>query len=300
MHNAELLRCTRLRFHFTANTSFHLAPYKGSVFHGAFGLALKSTAPALYGELFGDTSANGKSDIPKPFVLRSPSDKLHTYSAGSSLQCELLLIGYAVNHLSVCICAMDHLGRQGLGKARGKLSLSQVDAVSPDQSLSPIYRAAEQRWQPPPPVITGADIIAAHNTHPPQTITLAFQSYVRLKHNNQLVHRPPPFQLLFSRILGRLSMLAWLFHDVVLLDDAAKHDFLEQAGNIDISASTLHWQDWIRYSGRQQKLMKFGGLLGEISYRGDLAPFMPYLALGEWLHVGGKTSFGLGQYQIKD
>ncbi len=44
--------------------------------------------------------------------------------------------------------------------------------------------------------------------------------------------------------------------------------------------------------------MKFGGLLGSISYEGDLAPFMPYLALGEWLHVGGKTSFGLGRYRI--
>jgi len=44
--------------------------------------------------------------------------------------------------------------------------------------------------------------------------------------------------------------------------------------------------------------MKFGGLLGTITYAGDLEPFIPYLALGEWIHIGGKTSFGLGKYNI--
>jgi hypothetical protein len=45
--------------------------------------------------------------------------------------------------------------------------------------------------------------------------------------------------------------------------------------------------------------MKFGGLLGEITYRGDLTPFLPWLALGEWMHISGKTSFGLGRYTIE-
>ncbi|MGH8590087.1 MAG: CRISPR system precrRNA processing endoribonuclease RAMP protein Cas6, partial [Gammaproteobacteria bacterium] len=42
-----------------------------------------------------------------------------------------------------------------------------------------------------------------------------------------------------------------------------------------------------------------GGLLGQITYRGDLSPFLPWLALGEWMHIGGKTSFGLGRYTIE-
>ena len=44
--------------------------------------------------------------------------------------------------------------------------------------------------------------------------------------------------------------------------------------------------------------MPFGGLLGETVYRGELAPFIPWLTLGQWIGVGGKTSFGLGLYEL--
>jgi CRISPR/Cas system endoribonuclease Cas6 (RAMP superfamily) len=45
--------------------------------------------------------------------------------------------------------------------------------------------------------------------------------------------------------------------------------------------------------------MSFGGLLGETVYTGELSPFVPWLALGQWVGVGGKTSFGLGLYQLE-
>jgi len=44
--------------------------------------------------------------------------------------------------------------------------------------------------------------------------------------------------------------------------------------------------------------MQFGGPLSSVAYEGDLKPFMPWLALAEWFHVSGKTSFGLGRYKI--
>jgi len=61
----------------------------------------------------------------------------------------------------------------------------------------------------------------------------------------------------------------------------------------------MQWDDWDRFSGRQKKWMKFGGLTGDVSYSGDLQPFMEILKLGEWIHIGGKTSFGLGKYNLE-
>ncbi|MDI7261613.1 MAG: CRISPR system precrRNA processing endoribonuclease RAMP protein Cas6, partial [Thermodesulfobacteriota bacterium] len=33
-------------------------------------------------------------------------------------------------------------------------------------------------------------------------------------------------------------------------------------------------------------------------FEGDFEPFMPFLLLGEFIHVGKGTSFGLGKYEI--
>ena len=45
--------------------------------------------------------------------------------------------------------------------------------------------------------------------------------------------------------------------------------------------------------------MKMGGFLGEITFEGELAEFMPFIELGELLHMGKGTIYGLGMYEIK-
>jgi hypothetical protein len=46
--------------------------------------------------------------------------------------------------------------------------------------------------------------------------------------------------------------------------------------------------------------MSLGGVIGTWRLEGPLAPFAPFLQLGEWLHVGKEASFGLGQYTLTD
>jgi CRISPR/Cas system endoribonuclease Cas6 (RAMP superfamily) len=67
----------------------------------------------------------------------------------------------------------------------------------------------------------------------------------------------------------------------------------------DIKCETeFSWCQWDRYSNRQQQKMTMGGVLGHLTLTGELAPFLPLLHLGQWLHVGNKTTFGMGQYGI--
>ena len=43
-----------------------------------------------------------------------------------------------------------------------------------------------------------------------------------------------------------------------------------------------------------------GGLLGTVDLSGEgLAPFWPFLHLGQWTHAGKGTIMGLGHYQIE-
>ncbi len=43
--------------------------------------------------------------------------------------------------------------------------------------------------------------------------------------------------------------------------------------------------------------MKLGGFIGEITFEGNIEPFMPLIKVGEVLHVGKGTGFGLGRYK---
>lgn len=61
--------------------------------------------------------------------------------------------------------------------------------------------------------------------------------------------------------------------------------------------TNFQWCGWERYSNRQQQAMKMGGVLGKITLSGEIEPFLSLLHLGQWLHVGNKTSFGMGLYE---
>ncbi len=41
-----------------------------------------------------------------------------------------------------------------------------------------------------------------------------------------------------------------------------------------------------------------GGFVGDITFEGDIEPFMPIIKAGEVIHVGKGTGFGLGKYAI--
>ena len=44
--------------------------------------------------------------------------------------------------------------------------------------------------------------------------------------------------------------------------------------------------------------MLMGGIIGEVSYSGDLTEFLPLVRFCEKVHIGKQTSFGLGKIEI--
>ena len=73
---------------------------------------------------------------------------------------------------------------------------------------------------------------------------------------------------------------------------------IENSKSIKVKEERLSWVDWERYSNRQETKMKMGGFIGSITFEGDFKPFLPFLLLGEYIHVGKGTSLGLGKYEI--
>lgn len=258
----------RLKFTLEAVDPINLPSYKGSAFHGGFGHALQTISPTWFRYFFQTTIEKGAS-FPKPFALVPPLDTQQTYQAGEKFCCELTLFGEAVQHYAIVQAAIEYLGNEmGLGYHRGKFKISDINQSD----------------------FSYADIA-------PETLTIELNTRLRLKTHNHLLKHSPEFSVLIKSLLTRLKTLQH-YHGDTSIDSSLYQHLLQQSQEIKIVQSNIYWDEWDRYSGSQKEWMKFGGLLGEISYQGKLQPFMPYLQMGEWTHVGGKSSFGLGKYSI--
>ncbi|GAB5046633.1 hypothetical protein TdN_10250 [Thermodesulfovibrio sp. TK110] len=75
-------------------------------------------------------------------------------------------------------------------------------------------------------------------------------------------------------------------------------EFINKALEVKVKDSKLRWFDWERYSYRQNRRMILGGLIGTITFEGNIGPFLSILKAGEIFHCGKNTSFGLGKYRI--
>jgi CRISPR-associated endoribonuclease Cas6 len=104
------------------------------------------------------------------------------------------------------------------------------------------------------------------------------------------------FHILIRNLLRRISLLSY-FH----CGEELSLDFkglIEKSREVRVKKTNLSWFDWERYSNRQDTKMMLGGFIGSITFEGDLEKFVPFLLLGEYIHVGKGTSFGLGKYEF--
>lgn len=129
-----------------------------------------------------------------------------------------------------------------------------------------------------------------------QAVRLRFLTPLRLVVNGGLCS-DPAFYILARNLLRRLSNLG-SFHCGQEADLPAG-PLLDAAETVRLTERRTRWYDWERYSKRQDKRMKLGGLLGELTYEGDLTEFLPLLVLGSWVNLGKGTSFGLGRYRLE-
>jgi CRISPR-associated endoribonuclease Cas6 len=126
-------------------------------------------------------------------------------------------------------------------------------------------------------------------------ITISLVTPLRLRFDGHITDKIE-FHVLIRNLLRRISSLSY-FH----CGERFQVDFkelIEKASEVKIIKSDTHWFDWQRYSTRQEEWMSLGGVTGTVSYEGGLSDFILLLRLGEYVHVGKGTSFGLGKYGI--
>ena len=121
---------------------------------------------------------------------------------------------------------------------------------------------------------------------------------LRLVDHEQVV-RDLHFLPLFHRMLERYSALERYYGNVhYTLTKDEEIALLQHAEAITRVSDDTHWQELRSHSNRQGRSTPIGGLLGEVTFAGNLAPFLPLLIAGESLHLGKSVVKGNGKYQI--
>lgn len=303
---------TFARFSFTirAKTCIRLPVYKGGTLRGAFGYALKRIVcvhkravcddcilekQCVYGYIF-DTSPpddseilSDHSDVPRPFIIEPPLDRNTYYRPGDEITFGLVLIGKAIELLPYFILAFEKLGEAGIGRGRGKFSLQKVE--SNDRV---IYPGNSETLLQEPGILNVSDLPTDPNMNG-KRITLRFLTPLRMKYQGRLTNSPE-FHILIRNLLRRISSLAYLHCGITA--DMDPSSIIASVSDIAIESMDIHWYDWRRYSSRQEAQMTLGGLIGRVTYIGEMKPFLPLLRIGEYIHIGKNTSFGLGKYVI--
>ncbi len=313
----EHIRIGKFLLRLRALDDLHLPAYKGSTLRGGFGAALKHVACALkrqdcggcllrdrcvYLYLF-ETPPPADTEMmslypaaPHPFIIEPPETEARCLGAGGSLDFGLILVGKALDHLPYFIYAFASMGREGIGRRRGKASLEAVYAAGSDGPVC-VFDQEEQVLRPSQPYpdwdfiqqkcgdFDGADRLA-----------MTFVTPTRVKFDGRFIN-DPHFHHIARSLLRRVSSLSY-FHCGRRLELDFR-GLVKKAERIERVSCDLSWYDWERYSSRQKQRMALGGFVGAVTFRGEFQEFLPLLFLGEVIHVGKAAGFGLGKYEIR-
>jgi len=325
------LEILSIEFELTVCQQVSLPSFLGTTLRGAFGQSLKLVACRLgianctnyctyedfcpYDYLFETASKSAakrlqkQADTPNPYIVVPPPlqgiETLKKFVEGDKLIFGIKLIGKACYYMPYIINSVKDMCKTGLTVKRIPFELSQI-TVGTNQKT--------ELFPTPPKSVDGlpkADILKSliekrlkSFSNPtelkielltPLRLRTGRDFYIGMNDENKLT-----FELLIKNLIRRFSLLEQFHGDELSLKETELFDkLLREASSVTLANDNTYWFDTERYSNRQKTRLRFGGLMGSISFRGEnLTKFLPVLLLGEHLNVGTSTAFGLGRLQI--
>jgi CRISPR/Cas system endoribonuclease Cas6 (RAMP superfamily) len=161
------------------------------------------------------------------------------------------------------------------------------------RSDHPITRSADVK-----PALRQAEVIRRSPDHritrspDPITLKISFLTPTLLKAEGSVI-RKPEFHHLFKRLRDRINALSVFFGTGPLDVDFA--ELGRRAEQVRTVSCNVQWEERFRTSSKTHQRHELSGFVGEAAYEGELQEFLPWLALGELVHVGKHTAWGMGR-----
>ena len=300
------LQAQRLRFNAVAlgpiHTGFQLAP----IIRGAIGTRLREQVcptpqaepcdgcspedPCAFRLLFG-----WGMKPPRPYLVRAP---LHPRRLrhGEGFAFDIVLFGEACAYVPEITRAFELVQTAGLGGRTSRFRLTEVALLNFDGRCVlrlPHRDAARARPGDLPRLTLKLDTVDRAVGPEIDAVTIRFLTPTDIKRRN-MSQEVPSFDGLIHGVGRRCARLverwgtgevSWPYGaDAVVTARSSGHRHIEKR----------------RSTSQSGHLHDLSGFVGEVQYRGAVAPFLPWLRLGELLHVGDDTSFGAGWFHVLD
>ncbi len=280
----------QIRYH--VEDFIEIREYFGSLLHASLGPALKQTCNStlfnrvkgpftggnLFESLYSPTISEGhplknrfKEGIHLPYVISLPEFMRQLYVPGDEICISLTLIGHAISSLPVFINAFEIMGQNAFGLGKGMAYLHQVD-----EGIC---------WFP------GMEYDLPKLN---QNTSMHFVTPLSL---SGMEGNLPSFQKIYSNLFERCYFLSH-FH---CGQQGYKNPTLPLAtGNeIELVSGSFNAYTYGRYHGSKAQKTSLSGWQGYLNFKGDFEPYSALMQIGKYLHLGGKTGFGFGHYQLK-
>lgn len=311
------LRIHQVEFTLQAETHFHLGAQAGSQFRGALWGYLRRLActdpintddplhsrfcPACYLLTLEANSPRGQNP-PRPFVIRPPlasrAEDDRYYTIGEALSLGINILGSAVNLFPYIAQAILQMGQGGVGYGRGRFSIHSIHSVHP-LTKQRVELMADGKTQLPSQPLTQSNIDEVVSCWTYDKINLRFFTPTQINHQGTLQQRPH-FSHLIARLLERLEAITYHYTDLGHNRDWSEiyQSLTERATYIKPELDNTRWIQVKGGSRRANRLQDLSGFVGEVSFAGNIRPFLPYLLWGQATHIGKNTVKGNGWYQF--
>lgn len=260
-----------------------LPAYKGSMWHGWFGHAIKAVSEPAFYALY----QQHDHEQPKPYAINPGFDQKTEWRAGELIQFSLRLFGAACDLQPIIVQALQQGEQLGIGAARTAVRLVAITAKGPAGDLATLSASPLADYLP---VLT----------QPCKSLVLLLNTPLRLKHQGKVLHNPQALtaELLAKQVRRRLMQLTkyWVTDDDMMLKSITRQALAAEQSKVKAS---VYFEDWQRFSLKQQEFIPFGGFKGAIEIEQVPAALYSWLKIGEQLQLGGKTTFGLGCYNVQ-
>ncbi|SDD50077.1 Uncharacterized conserved protein [Paenibacillus sp. CF095] len=264
-----------------------LPAFLGSTLHGVTGWALTRHSES-YRYIFENRRWGGAAqDIVNPYIIEPPRPKAF-YDKGDALCFKLILIGDAVRYAKDITTSLTQAQTFGIGAERKAFELT--DIFHADQ-YGPIWKQGQFEMNAAIPENISVHALQEHASW----CSIHLLTPVRIRRGGALV-QTIDFPTIIRSITKRIQLLTERYGGNINTDVAMK--VCELASEMSLTSSGLYLNEMHRYSSRKKESVDWSGMLGSLTFEGELSPFIPWLNAARILHIGRNSTFGCGQIDV--